>query len=311
MKLFFKKNTIFFIFILMLILSTIFNGKCFLQKGNLLNICRQASIIGVLAIGEALVIITGGIDLSLGSLVALSSVMYATFMSPYGILFSVVLTILICTFLGSINGFLVAKAKMPPFIVTLGMMLIGRGLATLIAKGDVVYGIKKSFSIIAQGEIGGLFPIPLIILLILAIITHIFLTSTVLGRQIYAVGGSKQSAQLSGVNVEKILFLVYLLAGLFASLSGLIYTARLTAGYCEGAVGFELDAIASAIIGGVSLLGGKGNLFKVIIGAFILTLITNFLNLRGLSPYIQEAIKGVIILGAIYLSMKGSKLTVG
>ena len=206
MKVFFKKNMIFFIFILMLILSTIFNSDSFFQKGNLLNVCRQASIIGVLAIGEALVIITGGIDLSLGSLVALSSVMYATFMSSYGILLSVILTILICTFLGSINGFLVSKAKMTPFIVTLGMMLIGRGLAILIAKGDVVYGIKKSFSIIAIGEIGGLFPIPLIILFILAIITYIFLTSTVLGRQIYAVGGSKQSARLSGVNIEKILY---------------------------------------------------------------------------------------------------------
>ena len=301
MKIFFRKYGLLMIFGGIFLLSS-FSNPVFLSKTNLSNLLRQGSIVGILAVGETLVILTGGIDISLGSLVALASVLCATFM-PQSILFSVLITILICTVLGSINGYLIAKVKMVPIIVTLGMMLVARGLAMVIANGEVVYGVHKSFYFIGQGYLKGI-PVPGFILAFIALIMFFFLGTTGVGRHIYAVGGNEEAARLSGVNVERTKLLVYTLSGFFAGLAGLVYAARLTAGYCEGAVGYELDAIAAVVIGGVALFGGEGNLAKVIIGAFILTMISNFMNLVAISPYSQEGIKGAIILIAVYLNLR-------
>ena len=301
MKTFLKKHGLVIIFGGIFLLSSL-SSRDFLSQTNLSNLVRQGSIVGILAVGETLVILTGGIDLSLGSLVALASVLCATFM-PQGILFSVLVTMSICTVLGSVSGFLVARAKMAPFIATLAMMLIARSLAMVIAKGEVVYGVSKSFYFVGQGYLKGV-PVPGFILAFAVLIMLLFLGTTGWGRHIYAVGGNEEAARLSGINVERTQLLAYTLSGFFAGLTGLVYTARLTAGYCEGAVGYELDAIAAVVIGGVNLFGGEGNLTRAIAGAFILTIISNFMNLVAISPYTQEAVKGAIILIAVYLSLR-------
>lgn len=301
MKAFFRKHGLIIIFGGIFLLSSVATRDFFSQT-NLSNLLRQGSIVGILAVGETLVILTGGIDLSLGSLVGLASVLCATFM-PQGVLFSVLITMSICTALGSVSGFLVAKAKMAPFIATLGMMMMARGLAMVIANGEVVYGVSKSFYFVGQGYLKGI-PVPGFILASVVLVMLFFLGTAGWGRHIYAVGGNEEAARLSGVNVERTKLLAYTLSGFFAGLTGLVYTARLTAGYCEGGVGYELDAIAAAVIGGVNLFGGEGNLIRAIAGAFILTMISNFMNLIAISPYTQEAVKGAIILIAVYLSLR-------
>ncbi len=276
--------------------------KEFFTYTNLTNLIRQGAITGILAVGQTLVILTGGIDLSVGSLVALASVVGATLM-PYSIALSVFMTLLTCTALGAVSGFMVARARIAAFISTLGMMMIARGLALVIAKGEVVYGVPKSFYFVGQGYVA-LIPVPGIILAVAALGMFFLLNRSRWGRHIYATGGNAEAARLFGVNVAGIYWLVYVLSGFFAGLTGLVYMARLTAGYCEGGVGYELNAIASVVIGGASLFGGEGNLLKVVVGAFILTIINNFMNLLDISPYTQEAMKGAVILIAVYVSMR-------
>jgi ribose/xylose/arabinose/galactoside ABC-type transport system permease subunit len=301
MKTLLRKYSLLIIFAVILI-STTLSTKDFLSLANIGNILRHLSIIGMLSIGETLIILTGGIDLSIGSLVALSSVLCATFM-PHSIFLSVFMTFLVCTLLGLVNGFLVAKAQMAPFIVTLGMMMIGRGMAILIANGLVVQGVSESFYVLYQGSVFG-FPLPTSILIIILLIMYFVLNMTGWGRHIYSIGGNEEVTRLSGVNVDRIKMAVYTFSGFFASLAGLIFTARVTAGFPDSAVGYELNAIAAVIIGGVNLFGGEGNLLKVMVGVLILTIIANFMNLAGISPYTQDAVKGVIILVAVFLSLR-------
>ena len=301
MKTLLRKYSLLIIFAVILI-STTLSTKDFLSLANIGNILRHLSIIGMLSIGETLIILTGGIDLSIGSLVALSSVLCATFM-PHSIFLSVFMTFLVCTLLGLVNGFLVAKAQMAPFIVTLGMMMIGRGMAILIANGLVVQGVSESFYVLYQGSVFG-FPLPTSILIIILLIMYFVLNMTGWGRHIYSIGGNEEVTRLSGVNVDRIKMAVYTFSGFFASLAGLIFTARVTAGFPDSAVGYELNAIAAVIIGGVNLFGGEGNLLKVMVGVLILTIIANFMNLAGISPYTQDAVKGAIILVAVFLSLR-------
>jgi ribose/xylose/arabinose/galactoside ABC-type transport system permease subunit len=301
MKILLRKYSLLIIFVVILI-STTLSTKDFLSLANIGNILRQFSIVGMLSIGETLIILTGGIDLSIGSLVALSSVLCATFM-PHSIFLSVFMTLLVCTLLGLVNGFLVAKAQMAPFIVTLGMMMIGRGMAILIANGLVVRGVSESFYVLYQGSVFG-FPLPTSILIVILLIMYFVLNMTGWGRHIYSIGGNEEVTRLSGVNVDRIKLAVYTFSGFFASLAGLIFTARVTAGFPDSAVGYELNAIAAVIIGGVNLFGGEGNLLKVMVGVLILTIISNFMNHAGISPYTQDAVKGAIILVAVFLSLR-------
>jgi ribose/xylose/arabinose/galactoside ABC-type transport system permease subunit len=283
-------------------IATTLSTKGFISLINIGNLLRHLAILGVLSIGETLIILTGGIDLSIGSLVALSTVLCATFM-PQSIFLSVFITIMVCTLLGLVNGFLVAKARMAPFIVTLGMMMIGRGMAVLIANGLVVHGVSESFYVLYQGSVLG-FPLPTTIVLVILFVMYFIINMTGWGRHIYSIGGNEEVTRLAGVNVDGIKMVVYTLSGFLAGLAGLIYTARVTAGFPDSAVGYELNAIAAVIIGGVNLFGGEGNLLKVMVGVLILTIIANFMNLAGISPYTQDAVKGAIILLAVFLSLR-------
>jgi ribose/xylose/arabinose/galactoside ABC-type transport system permease subunit len=283
-------------------IATTLSTKGFISLINIGNLLRHLAILGVLSIGETLIILTGGIDLSIGSLVALSTVLCATFM-PQSIFLSVFITMMVCTLLGLVNGFLVAKARMAPFIVTLGMMMIGRGMAVLIANGLVVHGVSESFYVLYQGSVLG-FPLPTTIVLVILFVMYFIINMTGWGRHIYSIGGNEEVTRLAGVNVDGIKMVVYTLSGFLAGLAGLIYTARVTAGFPDSAVGYELNAIAAVIIGGVNLFGGEGNLLKVMVGVLILTIIANFMNLAGISPYTQDAVKGAIILLAVFLSLR-------
>lgn len=301
MKTLLRKYSLLIMFVVIMIATTL-STKGFISLVNIGNLLRQLAILGVLSIGETLIILTGGIDLSIGSLVALSTVLCATFM-PQSIFLSVFMTIMVCTVLGLINGFLVAKARMAPFIVTLGMMMIGRGMATLIAKGLVVSGVSEAFYVLYQGSILG-FPLPTTIVLVILFVMYFIINMTGWGRHIYSIGGNEEVTRLAGVNVDGIKMAVYTLSGFLAGLAGLIYTSRVTAGFPDSAVGYELNAIAAVIIGGVNLFGGEGNLLKVMVGVLILTIISNFMNLAGISPYTQDAVKGAIILLAVFLSLR-------
>jgi ribose/xylose/arabinose/galactoside ABC-type transport system permease subunit len=301
MKTLLRKYSLLIIFAIIMIATTL-STKGFISLINIGNLLRHLAILGVLSIGETLIILTGGIDLSIGSLVALSTVLCATFM-PQSIFLSVFITMMVCTLLGLVNGFLVAKARMAPFIVTLGMMMIGRGMAVLIANGLVVHGVSESFYVLYQGSVLG-FPLPTTIVLVILFVMYFIINMTGWGRHIYSIGGNEEVTRLAGVNVDGIKMVVYTLSGFLAGLAGLIYTARVTAGFPDSAVGYELNAIAAVIIGGVNLFGGEGNLLKVMVGVLILTIIANFMNLAGISPYTQDAVKGAIILLAVFLSLR-------
>lgn len=293
---------VFFIFCIFLA----FANPYFLKEKNLVNVLKQTSINGLLSIGMTFVILTGGIDLSVGSILAFCGVVGASFVSSAvgGVVQStgiaIVVSILAGIALGSFNGLLIAKWKVPPFVVTLGMLSMARGFTFIYTDGMPIPNIAKSFLIIGQGDIAGI-PVPVIIFAFIFIIAWIVLYKTRFGRYVYAVGGNEKSAKVSGVNTRLIIFFTYLISGMLAAVGGLILTARTTAGLPQAGTSYELDAIAAVVIGGTSLTGGQGELVGTIFGALIIGVINNGLDLMGVSSYYQQVIKGAIIIGAVLL----------
>lgn len=279
----------------------------FLKSANIINIFKQVSVIGTLAYGVTLVIITEGIDLSSGSVVALVGVVSASIATMGG---SVLLAILAGLFAGAlcgaINGTIIAKTGIPPFIATLGMMTVARGGALLYSSGKPIGHINPNFLIIGAGKIGWL-PVSVLIFLSMGIVSHILLRKTKFGKTIYALGGNENAAKICGLNVQKIKILLYTYAGLMSAIGGLILTARVSSGNPTSGLSYELDAIASAVIGGTSLSGGTGFISGTIIGALIIGVLNNGLMLLGVSPYWQQIIKGIIIIGAVVLDASRNK----
>jgi inositol transport system permease protein len=322
---FVRKYAIVLIFIAMFITMT-FLTDAFLQPRNLVNVVRQISVVGLIAIGVTMVIITTGIDLSSGSVLALAAVFAASLAqqpdwhdAKYpGLVVPVIVPIvadlavgLLC---GAINGGLIARFKIPPFIATLGMMTVARGFA-LIYSNRPVSGLTDTYNFIGQGEILKVIPIspplgipiPVIILAVVAIGAHIMLNSTRFGRHIYAVGGNEQAALISGLNVGRIKIGVYTIAGLLSGLAGLVLSSRIGSGQAGLAVGYELDAIASAVIGGTSLSGGIGTIWGTIIGALIIGVLNNGLDLLNVSAYWQTIVKGSIIVIAVIIDERKNR----
>ncbi len=279
-----------------------FISKYFMSVSNIVSILLQVSIIGCLALGQTMVIITAGIDLSVGSLVSIASVVTAL-TQIYGIFVSASLAIFVCMALGVVSGLLVAKGKVPPFITTLGMMGIAKGLALVLSNGQIISGTTSAFRSIATSTFIGI-PLPVIIFLVIAVIVWIFLRKTKWGYELYAVGGNPEAAKLSGINVDRVLITVYVLAGLLSAIGAVIYTSRLTVGQSSAGDGMEMYAIAAVVIGGASLNGGRGNIFGTVIGVLILGVLSNFLNLTGISPYAHEGIRGLIILVAVFYTAR-------
>lgn len=290
-------------------------GQSFLASPQrLFLMILQVSVVGLIAIGVTQVIITGGIDLSSGSVVALVAIIAASFaQSPEAkrpvfesllglpAIVPIAIGLAVGAACGFINGFLIAKTKIPPFIATLGMMVSARGLAQFYTQGKPVSMLTESYTFLGAGVM------PVIIYLFMALIAHILLANTRYGKFTYAIGGNVTAARVSGINVERALIKVYTFAGFLSGLAGIVLTARVNSGQASMGVQFELDAIASAVIGGTSLSGGVGRIPGTIIGALVLGVVKSGFTFLGVNAYIQEIIKGLIIIGAVVMDMMRNK----
>jgi inositol transport system permease protein len=274
----------------------------FLNLANLVNLLRQISINGILAIGVTYVLLTGGVDLSLGSVVALSGVVAASFAHPgqYLALVPVFLGIAAGAVCGAANGAVVTRGRVAPFIATLGMMTAARGLALLLSRGMPVSNLSASFTRLGGGSLLSV-PVPILIFAAVAFLSWVFLSQTRLGRYIYAVGGNENAALASGLHVRSVKMAAYTLCGSLAGLAGVVLSARITTGQPNAGIGYELDAIAAVVIGGTSLNGGTGGVGGAILGALLIGVINNGLDLLNVSSYYQQLVKGLIIVGAVWL----------
>ncbi len=273
----------------------------FLTVPNLVNLVRQISINGILAVGVTLVLLTGGVDLSLGSLVALSGVVAAHFAQTPGAVASPVLAgIGAGALCGAASAMVISHGRVAPFVVTLGMMTVARGLALVLSGGRPVSNLNPEFTRLGSGAVAGV-PAPVLTLAAVAVFCHLLLRHFRLGRYIYAVGGNENAARTSGVNVHRVKLFAYTLCGALAGLAGVVLAARITTGQPNAGVGYELDAIAAAVIGGASLAGGVGGVGGTILGALLMGVINNGLDLLNVSSYYQQIVKGVIIVGAVLL----------
>lgn len=280
----------------------------FLQPANLLNVARQVAIIGILGIGMTFVILTAGIDLSVGSIVGFVAIVAAMLLSggtpwPLALLAGLAAGALI----GGINGLGIVKGRLQPFIMTLGMLVVVRGVTMTWSEGrpipfrDVADGVAW----IGTGSLFGI-PTPVWIFAVLALAAAFTLRYTTFGRNVYAVGDNREAARLAGIDTGRVIFTVYVISGLMAAVSALIIISRLTAGEPSQGTGFELDAIAIVVIGGTSLFGGEGGIRGTVIGAAIVAAMANLLNLLGVSPFSQDIVKGLIILGAVLLERRAA-----
>lgn len=308
-KINFKNYGIFVVFIVLVIILMILSPNAFAKPRNLINVVKQASINGVLACGMMFVIIAGGIDLSAGSVVALSGVVAAYLAQMQGI--PIILPILGAlgtgALIGLINGFGAAYAELPPFIITLATMSIVRGAALILSGGSPVFGLQEQFEGIAGISIANAIPILVLYFLLIAVFSGFILNKTVFGRHVYAIGGNSITAKVSGINVKSMLLRVYIICGVFSGIAGLLIASRTMQGSPTVGVGYEMDAIAAVVIGGVSMSGGSGKWYGTIIGALLLALISNGLDILGVSSNFQQIIKGIIIAVAVYLDLRGKK----
>ena len=271
----------------------------FLTGPNLINVLRQISINGILAVGVTFVLLTGGVDLSLGSMVALSGVVAACFAHP-GAYPWWIAVMLGRDAGGAANGVMVAWGRVAPFVTTLGMMTVARGLALVVSKGRPVSNLNHQFTWLGGGDVLGL-PFPVLLLFGVALAAFVILRNLRLGRYIYAVGDSERTARAAGLNVERVKLFAYTVCGGLAGLAGVVLAARITTGQPNAGVAYELDAIAAAVIGGTSLSGGVGGVGGTILGALLIGVINNGLDLLNVSSYYQQIVKGLIIVGAVWL----------
>lgn len=296
------------VYLTLLVLVVIFSvlSSSFLTAGNMINLLRQIAINGLIAIGMTMVITTGGIDLSVGSILGLTAMISAYLMTS-GVppLVAVLVCLALGTLLGFLNGFIIAQYKLQAFIVTLATMTTFRGLTYVISNGKPISNISESsiFTFIGKGDIAGI-PIPIFIFFAVFAVAYVLMTKTVFGRNVYATGGNETAAKLSGINVKSTYIRVYVISGLLAALAGLILISRLNSAQPTLGSGYELDAVAAVVIGGTSLAGGRGRISGTLIGILILGVISNGLNIIGVSSFYQEIVKGLIILIAVFLDRK-------
>ena len=293
----------------------------FLKTSNLLNVANQIAVISIIAIGMTLVIITAGIDLSVGSLIAFSAVLCCWFIKEWmggpdasvmGMVIASLLAIFGCGILGLFSGSMVAYFGVPSFVASLGMMMVASGFAYMISEGLSIYQVPASFDWLGRGD--ALFSIPnaVVLMVLLYIVAHFVMSRTTAGRYIYAVGGNPEAARLSGVPVQKILLWVYTLSGALAGLGGVVMASQFRSGDPKYGLMYELYVIAAVVVGGTSLAGGRGKVFGTLIGAFIIAVIQNGMNLTGVQSYTQKVVLGLVLLTAVLLDMiKKRKLKLG
>ncbi len=276
----------------------------FLTPSNLMNIALQTSIIAIIAIGMTFVLLTAGIDLSVGSVVALCGALAAglAVQQELGTYLGITLALVAGALVGLINGLLIVKGKMPPFVATLSTLAVARGLTLVYTEGRPISGIDERFIFLGSGEILGI-ATPVIILAIIFVIAYIVLRSTRFGNYVYATGGNEEVSRLAGIRTSNVTLSVYVISGFLAAVGGVLLTARLWSAQPNAAVGLELDAIAAPVLGGVSLFGGVGGVGGALVGAFILGILSNGLNLMGIPSFWQQVIKGVVLILAVMLDV--------
>ena len=305
------------LFGLIALLSALTDGM-FLQTQNLINVVRQTSVIALLGIGLTIVIISTGIDLSVGSVLALSAVVStslaqqpdATNLMYPGLDVPVIVAVLaglgIGALCGFINGSLIAVFRIAPFIATLGMFTAARGAALIYSDGRPISKLDPSFNWIGQGDILGI-PVPIFLLIVVAVAAHIMLTRTRFGRYVYAIGGNEQAARVSGIAISRVKIGIYTISGLLAGLGGLILAGRIGSGNPTLGTGIELDAITAAVIGGASFAGGIGTVWGAVVGALIIGSLNTGLDIMNVSPFAQQVVKGVIIVVAIIIDERKNR----
>jgi ribose/xylose/arabinose/galactoside ABC-type transport system permease subunit len=270
----------------------------FLTTSNLINVARQVSINAIVAAGMTIVIITGGIDLSVGSTIALAGCAALLVARPVGDVVGMTAGILLAAGVGFLNGALVAWGRVPPFITTLATMTVVRGAALVLTNGEPIVKTEGAYLWLGQASVGPI-PVPILLMVATLIGAHWFLSRTRWGTYIYAVGGNAEAARLSGISLAGIQILVYVLGGALAGLAGLVLAARLSSAQPNTGVGFELDAIAAVVLGGTSLMGGEGTIWGTTVGAFIIGILNNGFNLMNVSPFYQLIAKGAVIVLAV------------
>jgi ribose transport system permease protein len=270
---------------------------------NLINVVQQSTIIGIIAAGMTFVIITGGIDLSVGSIVALAGIVFGTLAhANLPLPLAAAGALIAGTLCGAVNGALITIGRLPPFIATLGMMSVARGAALLLSDGRPISGFPSGFRTLATGSVAGI-PVPVIIMLAVYGAAYFVLTRVTLGRYAYAIGGNEEATALSGINVRLYKTVVYCIAGFLSALASLLLVARLNSAQPIAGISYELDAIAAVVIGGTSLLGGSGSVVGTLIGALIMSVLRNGLNLLGVSSYLQQVAIGTVIVVAVLVDM--------
>ncbi|MBA4698319.1 MAG: ABC transporter permease [Ruminococcus sp.] len=298
-----KKYGIYLVLVVLIIAFSIATPQ-FLTVSNILNVARQAAMLGVASVGMIFVIIIGGIDLSVGSMVTFVNIFVAYLMVNAGVspIVAALTGILVTTLIGLFNGWVVANIKIPALIATLATQIIFEGAAYIIAGGMPIFGFPKSFSVLGQSYIGFI-PLLVIVMIICLIIGSFILNKTFFGRHFYAVGSNAEAAELSGIQVKRVNYLAYSLCGFFAGLSGVMLLSRTSSGQVTAGKGFEFDVISALVLGGVSVTGGSGNISCAVAGILIMQVLSNGFVLCGISTYWQMAIKGVILLAAVGFDM--------
>jgi len=288
------------------------NRPVFLTPDNLLNVLRQIAVNAVIAYGMTFVIITGGIELSVGSVVALSGCVTAGMMKYYGmpIPAAIAIGLLMAGIAGFVNGAIIAGFKVPPFVITMATQTICRGFAYVFTDGRPIVELPKLFLRIGRGKVGGeagFLPWPVLIMLMIMAVMCLLLYKTKFGRYIFAVGGNEDAARVSGINTKKVKIIAYTLCGLLAGIAGILLSSRIDAGQPQAGVAYETDAIAATVIGGTSLSGGVGSMYGTMVGAIIIGVVNNGLNLLAINQYYQMIVKGMIIAFAVIVDTFASK----
>ncbi len=278
----------------------------FFTISNMLIVMRQTSIVAFLAVGMSFVILGAGIDLSVGSVLAFSGAVGAGVMQNGGIFFGILAGLALGTALGAFNGIVITKLKIPSFIATLAMMAIARGGTLVYTDGRPITGLPSSFAFLGRGYIGNV-PFPIILMLIIFILAYIVLKLTRFGRYVYATGGNINAARASGIKVNNVIISTFAISGFLSGLTGMVLASRLNSAQPTAGMGYELDAIAAVVLGGTNLFGGEGELWGTLVGAFIMGILNNGLNMLNVSSFYQQVVKGIVILIAVTVAQSGKK----
>lgn len=298
-----KHFKVIILFSLCIILSLI--NKSFLQVSNIMNILRQASILLILGLGMTLVVITRGIDLSIAGVMSLSACFCAILLNRgIAIPGAILATILVGAAFGLMNGILLGYVGLPAFVATYGMSYIANGLALILMNGNILYGFPKSFLFLGTGFVFNVIPVMVINTLILTLLFHFLLAKTTFGKQVYCIGANPQTSQYSGLKTKRILLLVFMSSGICAAIAGILLAARMNAAQAGIGDQYQMLAVASVVMGGTSMTGGEGGIPGTIIGAIILTLIVNGMNLMGVPSLAQSLVTGIVIIFSVILDMQ-------